>query len=593
MCGIVGGVGKIDFRSFLIGGLRKLDYRGYDSAGLAYAKDGRITVHKTAGTVDKLDGITPVFSGAEAGIAHTRWATHGVPSTANAHPQVSMNGIFYVVHNGVIDNFRALKTELKAKGFSFKSETDTEIIADLLEFHYRTLKTDPLSAIAKTIKELEGSFACAILVAGRRELYFMKRSSPLLLGLGKDGDASYLASDAVPMIGLADRFIDLEDDTYGFLTPTEAKIFRDGAPVEPSYAERKGEEFRFDLDGYPHFMLKEIEEGPSAIHRLIDNYFDGAKYLFGRRILKAIGEADDIVFLACGTSYYASLMGVGFFRELGKRSEAYIASEWAYYPIMTAKRPIFILLSQSGETADLIACQKYINRCGLANLAITNSRGSTIDRKATFSLMLFAGLEVAVASTKSYDAQVAVLALLSSAASGTFNAVKQLEVLQDGMKQLIARREEIHELAKTLVPARDAFYVGRGLDYDAALESALKLKEIAYVHAEAYPGGELKHGPIALIEKDTPVFGFVSDAVSAAAIRNNLIELEARGASVYVIASASLKENGDAFVVPDAKSCLSPILKVMFGQYLAYYLAVEKKLPIDKPRNLAKSVTVQ
>jgi glucosamine--fructose-6-phosphate aminotransferase (isomerizing) len=200
---------------------------------------------------------------------------------------------------------------------------------------------------------------------------------------------------------------------------------------------------------------------------------------------------------------------------------------------------------------------------------------------------------VAVASTKSYDAQVAVLALLSSAASGTFNAVKQLEVLQDGMKQLIARREEIHELAKTLVPARDAFYVGRGLDYDAALESALKLKEIAYVHAEAYPGGELKHGPIALIEKDTPVFGFVSDAVSAAAIRNNLIELEARGASVYVIASASLKENGDAFVVPDAKSCLSPILKVMFGQYLAYYLAVEKKLPIDKPRNLAKSVTVQ
>ncbi len=593
MCGIVGGVGKVDFRSYLISGLKKLDYRGYDSAGLAYVKDGKINLYKTVGSVQRLDEITPVFSLASSGIAHTRWATHGAPSSINAHPQFSMHKTFYLVHNGVIENFRALKNMLKAKGYAFLSETDTEVIADLLEFNYNNLNKDPLAAMAKTIEVLEGSFACAILVQGSPKLYFMKRSSPLLLGLGKAGDASFLASDAVPMVEVASRFIDLDDDVYGCLTPGGAKLYKKGNEIKPVYVTRNVEECRYDLGGYPHFMLKEIEEGPSVIHRLVDNYFDGTKFLFDKRIIKALSDSDDVVFLACGTSHYASLLGVDYMHYLGKRSESYIASEWAYYPVVNSKKPVFVLLSQSGETADLISCQKYINENGLTNIAITNSRGSTIDRKATFSLFLFAGLEVAVASTKSYDAQVAILALLTGAINKTDNVVRHLQVLQDGMKKVIARKEEIHAIAKKIVPARDAFFVGRGFDYDASLECALKLKEIAYVHAESYAGGELKHGPIALIEKETPVFGFVSDATSSMALRNNLVELQSRGASVYIVSSVALRAEGDDFIVPDSKPYLAAIMKVLFGQYLSYYVAFEKGLPIDKPRNLAKSVTVQ
>jgi glucosamine--fructose-6-phosphate aminotransferase (isomerizing) len=340
-------------------------------------------------------------------------------------------------------------------------------------------------------------------------------------------------------------------------------------------------------------MLKEIEESPSIIRRLIDNYYNGTKFTFDSRIVKAIATSDDIVFLACGTSHYASMLGVEYMHFLGKRSESYIASEWAYYPVVTAKKPVFILLSQSGETADLIACQKYINENGLTNIAITNSRGSTIDRKATFSLLLYAGLEVAVASTKSYDAQVTILAMLVAAVTKSTNAIRHLRNLTSAIEDIISRKEEIHEIAKKMVNARDAFFVGRGYDNEAALECALKLKEISYIHAEAYAGGELKHGPIALIEKETPVIGLISDPISASALRNNLEELKSRGASIFIVSTKALKAENDNFVINDVKPYLAAVAKVTFGQYLSYYVALEKGLPIDKPRNLAKSVTVQ
>jgi glucosamine--fructose-6-phosphate aminotransferase (isomerizing) len=590
MCGIVGGIGKADFRSYLLSGLKSLDYRGYDSAGLAYLKDGKISLYKTVGRVEDLDKITPAFSHAEAGIAHTRWATHGVPSTINAHPQFSMRKEVYLVHNGVVENFKALKRKLQTQGYDFNSETDTEVIANLIERSYRA-SNDPLRSLLDAMNEIEGSFACAILFAGHDELYFIKRQSPLLLGLGEG--ANYLASDAVPMVKVAKRFIDIEDDSYGYMNEKEVHLFHGGHEIEPQYVVRKVEECQFDLCGYPHFMLKEIEEGPSIVRRLIDNYFDGVEYTFDPRIVAAIKDSDDIVFLACGTSHYASLLGVEYMHYLGKRSESYIASEWAYYPVVTAKKPLYILLSQSGETADLIACQKYLNDNGLLNLAITNSRGSTIDRKATFSILLYAGLEVAVAATKSFDAQAALLSMLCAACTGEFNNVRHLRQLIECMEDIIARKEEIHDLAKEVAPARDAFYVGRGYDCIASLESALKLKEISYVHAEAYAGGELKHGPIALIEKETPVFGFVSDPISASALRNNLEELKSRGASIYIISTKALHGEGDNFVMNDVKPYLSAIAKVMFGQYLSYFVALEKGLPIDKPRNLAKSVTVQ
>jgi glucosamine--fructose-6-phosphate aminotransferase (isomerizing) len=310
-------------------------------------------------------------------------------------------------------------------------------------------------------------------------------------------------------------------------------------------------------------------------------------------MLSAIKNSDDVVFLACGTSHYASLLGVDYMHYLGKRSESYIASEWAYYPNVTAKNPVYILISQSGETADLIACQKYLNENGLTNIALTNTRGSTIDRKSTYSLLVFAGLEVAVAATKSYDAQVTILALLTAALDGTTNAIRHVQDLISAIEDIISRREEIHAIAKRIAPARDAFFVGRGYDNEAALECALKLKEIAYVHAEAYAGGELKHGPIALIEKETPVIGLISDPISALALRNNLEELSARGATIIIVATKALKAKGDDFLINDVKPYLAGVAKVVFGQYLAYYVALEKKLPIDKPRNLAKSVTVQ
>jgi glucosamine--fructose-6-phosphate aminotransferase (isomerizing) len=591
MCGIVGGVGNVDFRKYLIEGLKKLDYRGYDSAGLAYQKDGQINCYKIAGRVEALDAIVPPFAGANAGIAHTRWATHGQPSKENAHPQMSMRGEFYIVHNGVIENFRALKNQLIARGYVFASQTDTEVIADMLERNFLRIGS-VLDAIRATIDGLQGSFACAILHKGEpNRLYFMKNASPLLLGVGSD--ASYLGSDALPMVGYTSKFIDLDDGEYGFLTPGGFGIYKGYDKMEPKWTTRSAELLNHDLMGYPHYMLKEIEEIPGVIKRLQDNYFDGEKFLFNPAMLKTIEHADKITFLACGTSYYACLMGVKFMHFLNRRASASIASEFAYDPFTSAKRPVYILLSQSGETADLIKCQKIINARGEISIAVTNSKGSTIERNATYSCLLYAGLEVAVASTKSYVAQVSFLAMLTGALDHKNNVITHLYALSDAIKDVIARKGEIQKLADSVADAKDAFYVGRGNDYLAGMEGALKLKEVSYVHAECYPGGELKHGPIALIEDGTLVIALISDPDLAMAMRNNLEELRARKAHILVISNDACKAEGDAFVTKSCKPYLAAVVGVVVAQYFSYYVALKKGLPIDKPRNLAKSVTVE
>lgn len=593
MCGIVGGIGKADFRDYVIGGLKKLDYRGYDSAGIAYCLKGKINVSKTSGTVEMLDAKCPTFSGATMAIGHTRWATHGDPSEANAHPQFSMNKTVYLVHNGVIVNYRALKTKLRGQGYAFVSKTDTEVIADLLEFHYLKNGKDFLKAIQAAQGDLEGTYACAIIVEGDNRLYFMKNGSPLLIGSSEG--VNLLASDCVPMINQTNRFVDLSDGDYGYLTDDSVNLYHKGKKAEPVYTDRNPEDYAFDLAGYPHFMLKEIEEEPHVISRLVDNYFDpeSGEYLFDPLLLKSIKNADEIVFLACGTSYYASLFGVEFMRYYGKRSSAYVGSEWAYRPVVQSKKPFYVLISQSGETADLIACQKIINAEGRPNLAIVNVKDSYLARKATYSCLVYAGLEVAVAATKSYVAQIGLLTLLLGALTGSSNPIRHLDSLTSAIKDIIERKEEIHEIARAIAPFDSAFYVGRAADYEVCLECALKLKEIGYIHAEAYPGGEIKHGPIALIEENTPVIGLVSDGDVAMALRNNLTELKARKAKVYVVANKSLAASGDAFLVKEAKAYLAPVAKAVFGQYLAYYVALEKGLSIDKPRNLAKSVTVE
>lgn len=590
MCGIVGGIGNIAYREYLIEGLKKLDYRGYDSAGLSFMKNGEIKTFKVLGKVSALDQIVPEFE-ADAGIAHTRWATHGQPSVVNAHPHTSNSGLFTIVHNGVIENYRAIRNQLKARKFHFESATDTEVIANLLERLYIRCGS-VLEALREAEEILEGSYACAILCKERpHRLYFMKKASPLLIGAGKE--AYYLASDAVPMIQFTNKFVELEDLSYGYVEKEKIRIYKNNEKVEPVFVERNVDQFVYDKGDNEHFMLKEIKEIPQILRSLVDNYFDGKKYTFSPEMIAALRKTKRVHFLACGTSFYASKMGVRYFRYLGKEAIASIASEWGYDPYDVSENQIYILLSQSGETADLIRCLKVINARGGISIAVTNSKGSTIDRNSTYSILLYCGLEVAVASTKSYLAQTVAIAMLVGCLERKTKCIVHLDKLIESCHDILNRSDEIRAIAKECTYAQNAFFVGRTFDYNACLEGALKLKEITYIHAEAYPGGELKHGPIALIENNTLVIGFVSDPAVALATRNNFEELRARNANVVIFSSESVAAKGDKFVVKDVKPYLTSLGLVMVVQLLTYYIALEKGLPIDKPRNLAKSVTVE
>lgn len=592
MCGIVGCIGNIDVRKYLIDGLYSLDYRGYDSAGIAYINSkNKIDIVKVVGRVNLLDSKVNKLLKTNIGIGHTRWATHGAPSFKNCHPHYSNNKKIVIVHNGVIENYRALKTKLIENGYKFYSETDTEVAANLLEFNYKKYN-DFLESMRITMEQLKGSFAITILFEDIPEkLFFMKRRSPLCIGVCDD--SMFLGSDIVPMAKYTNKFVDLSDDEYGYLTNNEFKVYKDYKEIEHEIVYHDVELMKHDLDGYPNYMLKEIEETPSVINRIIDNYFDGENFLFDKKMIDAIRKSDDIVFLACGTSYHAALCGVRDMNYLGKRSEVYLASEWAYYPNFTSKKPIFILISQSGETADLIRCQKIINDRGLPNIAITNTMNSTIDRESTFTCFLYAGLEVAVASTKAFSAQVALLALLTGAIENRNNIVEHLRATNISLQKIISRKHEIDNIATKLLDTDMIFFIGRGNDYDVVQEASLKMKEITYLHCEAFAGGELKHGPIAVVDNKTKLIVFSSDVATDLLIRNNAREIEARGAESFIISFDSLYKNGDSFSVPNVKHHLSTIPMVFVSQYLAYFVALHKGVDIDKPRNLAKSVTVE
>ena len=591
MCGIVGGIGKFDVRTFVLNGLTTLEYRGYDSAGIALKTEADLHVFKTVGRVANLEAITPYIENVLLGIGHTRWATHGKPSEKNCHPHQSFQNHFIVVHNGVIENFRELKHRLLQNGYQFRSDTDTEVIANLIEEKYLITK-DVLKAIELAIKELKGSYALAIIEnSSQHRLYFAKNKSPLLIGKGKDG--MYLASDALPMIEYCNQFIDLGNFEYGFISENHVSVFKEGLPIEIQYIERTAELLNKDLGDYPHYMLKEIEEAPDCIQRLIDNYYDNQHFLFHPDMMKLIEASDNVIFIACGTSYYASLVGKHYMESLGKRSEAYIASEWAYYPKMGGQKPVFFLVSQSGETADLIHCCQIIKEKNLPVITLTNVKGSTLERDSTYSLLLYAGVEIAVASTKAYVAQVALLALLKAALENRTDILSDFNNLCDIYLQIKGMKQEFKAIAEELKDHSHIFFLGRGIDYELSLEASLKLKEITYIHSEAFYGGELKHGPIALIEKGTPVFGFISDKKTNMPLRANYEEVRARGAKVISIASQSLAKEEDRIVVPDTPLHLSVLVKVMIAQYIAYYTALALDRDIDKPRNLAKSVTVE
>ena len=591
MCGIVGSIGLKHSRKFIIEGLKTLDYRGYDSAGAAFSNE-EIEIFKEVGTVDKLDSIIPLGQEGRLAIGHTRWATHGKPTIKNCHPHLSYRGEFALVHNGVIENFMELKNKLIGEGITFRSDTDSEVIVNLIELYYLQLG-DVLKAINKAIQEIKGSFAISMIHKGDGRMYVLKNASPLLIGLGKG--FNLIASDASPMIEYTDQFIELDDMEYGYVTYDDYCLYnKQGEVVNKELTTKEAELVRHSLNGYDHYMLKEIEEIEMVVKRLVGLYYKDNKYNFDSEMIRKLKESDHIIFLGCGTSYHASLVGGRYFEECGTPTATYIASEWAFHPMFPGKKPFIIFISQSGETADLIHCLKIVKEQGYESLIITNTKGSTLERGCTYSLLLNAGVEVSVASTKAYVAQVVALLLLVSAANDGF--MKKDALL--GACQNIAEirktvKGKVKCIANEIKDKKDIFYLGRGYDYYMSLEASLKLKEISYIHSEAIAGGELKHGPIALIEQGTPVVVFITDSATASSMRGNIEEVKSRGAKVYVITTKELSKPGDTIVVDDFDSYLSSIIVSSIAFYLAYFVALLKGYNVDKPRNLAKSVTVE
>ncbi|MDO4562715.1 MAG: glutamine--fructose-6-phosphate transaminase (isomerizing) [Clostridia bacterium] len=596
MCGIVGYIGPDNAAPILLNGLSKLEYRGYDSAGIAIYNNGKIEIVREVG---KLANLYQTTDGGSAmpgapGIGHTRWATHGRPSERNAHPHSTER--FSLVHNGIIENTQYLKKKYLSK-VSFDSETDTEIIVRMLQT-FCDGGEEPFTAIAHIISEVEGSYALAIMDREHPEvIYAVKNKSPLLVGRG-DG-FNMIGSDAMAMIKHTNTFYELMDREFAVLTCDSVEIYtRYGKHV-------KREPFTADLDltdtekgTYPHYMLKEIEEQPVVIRRIIEEYTnENGDLTINDKILKDLKECDKVYMIACGTSYHAALVGCKMLESLaGKSASAYISSEFEYDMPILSQKPLFVFISQSGETADSRAVMVNVKEKGYKTLTITNVKGSTLSREAEHTLLLYAGPEISVASTKAYTAQIAVLAVLASCVAGKkcpLDLKYELSVAANVIEGLCSERDSYKELAREYVgDSTRCFYIGRGLDYFVCLEGALKMKEISYVQTEGFAAGELKHGTIALIEKDTPVIAIVSQENTDLHTRSNIEEVVSRGAKVLTISRSGLSMKKDSIIVGDVAEILTPLVTVVPTQYLAYYVALLHDRDIDKPRNLAKSVTV-
>ncbi|MGG4264412.1 glutamine--fructose-6-phosphate transaminase (isomerizing) [Peribacillus simplex] len=600
MCGIVGYIGLNDAKEILLKGLEKLEYRGYDSSGIALKTDAGVTIFKEKGRIADLRGAVDENTIAHTGIGHTRWATHGVPSRDNAHPHQSNSGRLTLVHNGVIENYAILKREY-LKDVAFKSETDTEVIVQLIEkFVNDGMEVE--EAFRLTLTLLEGSYAIALLDAENDKTIFVaKNKSPLLIGVGKDFNV--VASDAMAMLQVTDQFLELMDKEMVIVTNEKVTI-KNLSNEEVMRAPYTAELDASDIEKgtYPHYMLKEVDEQPAVIRKIIQAYQnEEGKLAIDYSITEAVSEADRIYIIACGTSYHAGLIGKQFIEKMtGIPVEVHVASEFTYNMPLLSKKPLFIFISQSGETADSRAVLVSIKALGHKALTITNVPGSTLSREADYTLLLHAGPEIAVASTKAYTAQVAVLAILANVTGQfrnmeyDFDLVKELGIVATVMEALCDSKEEMEAIAREyLSVTRNCFFIGRSLDYYVVLEGALKLKEISYIQAEGFAGGELKHGTIALIEEGTPVIALATQAGVNLSIRGNVKEVVARGANPCIISMKGLEEEDDRFVIPEVNELLTPLISVIPMQLIAYYAALHRECDVDKPRNLAKSVTVE
>ncbi len=603
MCGIVGVVGK-PAREVVLNGLKNLEYRGYDSAGI-YLNDlqGNEYLTKAVGRIANLEEkLTPEEEGT-TGIGHTRWATHGHPTVENAHPHYSEDGRFYLVHNGVIENYLELKEKYLA-GVHFKSETDTEVVVQLVAKLAKEENLDAFSAFKQALKLVKGSYAFLLVDNTKPDhIYIAKNKSPMMLGLG-DG-FNIIASDAISVLDQTKTFIALNDGDCADVTKDSIEI----QDYDGNKVEREAKVLDIDPNAaskgtYEFYMLKEIDEQPAVMRRLSTDYLDEAgKPVVDEKIVDAVSQADRIYIFAAGTSYHAGLVGKEIFEKFtGIPTEVGYASEAGYHFPMMSKHPFFIFLTQSGETADSRVVLTEANKRGIPSLTMTNVEGSTLSREATYTMLLNAGPEIAVASTKAYTAQVALQAILAKAvgeklgdqAAKDWNLKQGLSLAAEGIQEIVDGKDKIEELAKKyLVPSRNAFYIGRGIDHAVSLEAALKLKEVSYIQTEGFAAAELKHGTISLIEDGTPVIALIDDPVTADLTRGNIQEVASRGANVITIVGKQFAKEGDNIVLPEIDYYLSALLSVVPTQLLAYFASKNKGLDVDKPRNLAKSVTVE
>ncbi|MFC9276078.1 glutamine--fructose-6-phosphate transaminase (isomerizing) [Bacillus spizizenii] len=600
MCGIVGYIGQLDAKEILLKGLEKLEYRGYDSAGIAVANEQGIHVFKEKGRIADLREVVDANIEAKAGIGHTRWATHGEPSYLNAHPHQSALGRFTLVHNGVIENYVQLKQEY-LQDVELKSDTDTEVVVQVIE-QFVNGGLDTEEAFRKTLTLLKGSYAIALFDNENRETIFVaKNKSPLLVGLGDTFNV--VASDAMAMLQVTNEYVEPMDKEMVIVTDDQVVIKNlDGDVISRASYIAELDASDIEKGTYPHYMLKETDEQPVVMRKIIQTYQDeNGKLSVPGDIAAAVAEADRIYIIGCGTSYHAGLVGKQYIEMWANVPvEVHVASEFSYNMPLLSKKPLFIFLSQSGETADSRAVLVQVKALGHKALTITNVPGSTLSREADYTLLLHAGPEIAVASTKAYTAQIAVLAVLASVAADKngidigFDLVKELGIAANAMEALCDQKDEMEMIAREyLTVSRNAFFIGRGLDYFVCVEGALKLKEISYIQAEGFAGGELKHGTIALIEQGTPVFALATQEHVNLSIRGNVKEVAARGANTCIISLKGLDDADDRFVLPEVNPALAPLVSVVPLQLIAYYAALHRGCDVDKPRNLAKSVTVE
>ncbi len=608
MCGIVGYTGTQNAAPIILDGLKKLEYRGYDSAGIGVINDNKILISKVKGRISNLCEKTDngKLTRGNIGIGHTRWATHGAPTDTNAHPHISNDKKFAVVHNGIIENYMALREELISSGYKFNSETDTEVIVHLLEMYY---KGDVKKAVLKTVSRLVGSYALGIVCTDAPEtVYVARESSPLIIGVG--ASENYFASDVTALVAHTRNAIYLNDGEFAEITPESISFFDcTGQSIEKKVSKITWDIRAAEKGGYDHFMLKEIMEEPRAAEATISPRIkDGKIYLDGIELSRGyLEQINKIVIIACGSAYYAGCAGKFAIEKLCKIPvQTELASELRYSDPLIDEKALIIVLSQSGETADTIAAMKECQRLGAKSLAIVNVVGSTVASLANHTLYTWAGPEIAVATTKGYTTQLTALYMFALYAADKLERITkdeyerlltELRNIPKEMQTVLYMNSDIPNLAKKYCESDSMFYIGRNTDYTVSLEGALKMKEISYIHAEAYAAGELKHGTIALVGEHQPVVALCCNEKLTEKTMNNIVEVKARGAEVLAVTFEENKKitsiADDIILIPKIAPLFSAAIEILPLQLFAYYVAKEKNCDIDKPKNLAKSVTVE